>query len=228
MASPFAPASSSMIQMFHVSKDYEGGTPALRELTLKIAKGEFLFITGPSGAGKTTLLKIMFGSESPTEGQIIIDGRNYSKIPSKEITNLRRRTGFVFQDFKLLASRTVFENVALSLRVMGVSPRETRARVQKMLSYVKLQHRANFKPLQLSGGEQQRVAIARALVKEPAIILADEPTGNLDQSLSFDIIELFKEVNNRGTTVVVATHDRAIIERFGRRCVHLEGGRISE
>jgi len=228
MARPFAPASSSMIQMFHVSKDYEGGTPALRELTLKIAKGEFLFITGPSGAGKTTLLKIMFGSESPTEGQIIIDGRNYSKIPSKEITNLRRRTGFVFQDFKLLASRTVFENVALSLRVMGVSPRETRARVQKMLSYVKLQHRANFKPLQLSGGEQQRVAIARALVKEPAIILADEPTGNLDQSLSFDIIELFKEVNNRGTTVVVATHDRAIIERFGRRCVHLEGGRISE
>lgn len=217
-----------MIQLFHVSKDYEGGTPALRELTLKIAKGEFLFITGPSGAGKTTLLKIMFGSESPTEGQIIIDGRNYSKISPKEITNLRRRTGFVFQDYKLLASRTVFENVALSLRVMGVSPRETRARVQKMLSYVKLLHRANFKPLQLSGGEQQRVAIARALVKEPAIILADEPTGNLDQALSFDIIELFKEVNNRGTTVVVATHDRSIIERFGRRCVHLENGRISE
>lgn len=217
-----------MIQLFHVSKDYEGGTPALRELTLKIAKGEFLFITGPSGAGKTTLLKIMFGSESPTGGQIIIDGRNYSKISPKEITNLRRRTGFVFQDYKLLASRTVFENVALSLRVMGVSPRETRARVQKMLSYVKLLHRANFKPLQLSGGEQQRVAIARALVKEPAIILADEPTGNLDQALSFDIIELFKEVNNRGTTVVVATHDRSIIERFGRRCVHLENGRISE
>jgi len=217
-----------MIQMFHVSKDYEGGTPALRELTLKIAKGEFLFITGPSGAGKTTLLKIMFGSESPTAGQIIIDGRNYSKIPPGEITNLRRRTGFVFQDFKLLTSRTVFENVALSLRVMGVSPRETRARVQKMLSYVKLQHRANFKPLQLSGGEQQRVAIARALVKEPAIILADEPTGNLDEALSFDIIELFREVNNRGTTVVVATHDRSIIERFGKRCVHLEGGRISD
>ncbi|GMR05392.1 MAG: cell division ATP-binding protein FtsE [Thermodesulfobacteriota bacterium] len=217
-----------MIQMFHVSKDYDGGTPALRELTLKIGKGEFLFITGPSGAGKTTLLKIMFGSESPTEGQIIIDGRNYSKISSKEITNLRRRTGFVFQDFKLLTNRTVFENVALSLRVTGVSPREVRARVQKMLSYVKLQHRANFKPLQLSGGEQQRVAIARALVKEPAIILADEPTGNLDESLSYDIIELFREVNNRGTTVVVATHDRSIIERFGKRCVHLESGRVSE
>jgi len=217
-----------MIQMFHVSKDYEGGTPALREVTLKIAKGEFLFITGPSGAGKTTLLKIMFGSESPSEGQIIIDGRNYSKIPPKEITNLRRRTGFVFQDFKLLTTRSVFENVALSLRVMGISPRETRARVQKMLSYVKLQHRANFKPLQLSGGEQQRVAIARALVKEPAIILADEPTGNLDEKLSYDIIELFREVNNRGTTVVVATHDKAIIERFGKRCLHLEHGRVAE
>lgn len=217
-----------MIQMFHVSKDYEGGTPALRDITLKIGKGEFLFITGPSGAGKTTLLKIMFGSESPSEGQLIIDGRNYFKIPRREITNLRRRTGFVFQDFKLLANRTVFENVALSLRVMGVSPREVRGRVQKMLSYVKLQHRANFKPLMLSGGEQQRVAIARALVKEPAIILADEPTGNLDEALSFDIIELFREVNNRGTTVVVATHDKAIIERFGKRCVHLEQGRISD
>ncbi|MFQ5735565.1 MAG: cell division ATP-binding protein FtsE [Thermodesulfobacteriota bacterium] len=217
-----------MIQMYHVSKDYEGGTPALRDVTLKIGKGEFLFITGPSGAGKTTLLKIMFGSESPSEGQLIIDGRNYFKIPPKEITNLRRRTGFVFQDFKLLTNRTVFENVALSLRVMGVSPRQTRNRVQKMLSYVKLQHRANFKPQMLSGGEQQRVAIARALVKEPAIILADEPTGNLDEELAFEIVELFREVNNRGTTVVVATHDKALIQRFARRCVHLEHGRVSD
>jgi cell division transport system ATP-binding protein len=214
--------------MFHVSKDYEGGTPALRDVTVKIGKGDFLFITGPSGAGKTTLLKIMFGSEAPSEGQLLIDGRNYSKISSKEITALRRRMGFVFQDFKLLPNRTVFENVALSLRVMGVGPREVRTRVQKMLSYVKLQHRANFKPLMLSGGEQQRVAIARALVKEPAIILADEPTGNLDEALSFDIIELFREVNNRGTTVVVATHDKALIERFAKRSIHLEHGRVSE
>lgn len=227
-ASKQLPFSSTMIQMFHVSKDYEGGTPALRDITLKIGKGDFLFITGPSGAGKTTLLKIMFGSEEPSEGHLLIDGRNYSKISSKEITALRRRMGFVFQDFKLLSNRTVFENVALSLRVMGVGPREVRARVQKMLSYVKLQHRANFKPLMLSGGEQQRVAIARALVKEPAIILADEPTGNLDDALSFDIIDLFREVNNRGTTVVVATHDKALIERFAKRSIHLEDGRVSE
>lgn len=215
-----------MIQMFHVSKSYEGGVPALQDITLKIPKGEFLFITGPSGAGKSTLLKIMFGSEAPTEGQIILDGRNYVRIPSDELPALRRRIGFVFQDFKLLPNKTVFENVALSLKVMGVAPSDVKRRVARMLSYVKLQHRANFKPLTLSGGEQQRVAIARALVKDPAIILADEPTGNLDPSLSVQIIELFREVSSRGTTVVVATHDKMLIEKYGRRTVALEGGRL--
>lgn len=215
-----------MIQMFHVSKSYEGGLPALQDITLKIPKGEFLFITGPSGAGKSTLLKIMFGSEAPTEGQIILDGRNYVRIPANELPALRRRIGFVFQDFKLLPNKTVFENVALSLKVMGVAPFDVKRRVARMLSYVKLQHRANFKPLQLSGGEQQRVAIARALVKDPAIILADEPTGNLDPALSVQIIELFREVSNRGTTVVVATHDKMLIEKYGRRTVALEGGRL--
>jgi len=215
-----------MIQMFHVSKSYDHSTAALSDVTLKIARGEFLFITGPSGAGKSTLLKIMFGSEGPTSGQIIIDGRNYYRIPPREIPPLRRRIGFVFQDFKLLGNKTVFENVALSLKVMGVDPRETRRRVLKMLSYVKLRHRANFKPLSLSGGEQQRVAIARALVKEPAIILADEPTGNLDHALSIETIELFKEVNNKGTTVVIATHDMDLIERYAKRTVHLEEGRV--
>jgi len=215
-----------MIQMFHVSKSYEGGLPALQDITLKIPKGEFLFITGPSGAGKSTLLKIMFGSEAPTEGQIILDGRNYVRIPANELPALRRRIGFVFQDFKLLPNKTVFENVALSLKVMGVAPSDVKRRVARMLSYVKLQHRANFKPLQLSGGEQQRVAIARALVKDPAIILADEPTGNLDPALSVQIIELFREVSNRGTTVVVATHDKMLIEKYGRRTVALEGGRL--
>lgn len=214
-----------MIQMFHVSKSYEGGTPALTDITLKVPKGEFLFITGPSGAGKSTLLKIMFGSEAPTQGQIIIDGRNYSKIPEREIPHLRRRIGFVFQDFKLLPNKSVFDNVALSLKIMGVGPSEIKKRVSRMLSYVRLQHRANFKPLSLSGGEQQRVAIARALVKEPAIILADEPTGNLDPALSLETIELFKEVNNRGTTVVIATHDQGLIEKYGRRTFHIEGGR---
>jgi cell division transport system ATP-binding protein len=217
-----------MIQMFHVSKSYDGNTRALDDVTLKVAKGEFLFITGPSGAGKSTLLKIIFGSESPTDGQVIIDGRNYDRVPRSEIPPLRRRIGFVFQDFKLLANKTVYENVALALKVMGVSQREIRRRVLRMLSYLKLQHRANFKPLTLSGGEQQRVAIARALVKEPAIILADEPTGNLDSKLSFETIELFREVNNRGTTVVIATHDQSIIERFKKRTAHLERGRFVE
>ncbi len=215
-----------MIQMYHVSKSYDGAVPALVDITLKIEKGEFLFVTGPSGAGKTTLLKIMFGSEAPSHGQIIIDGRNYYRIPDHEIPLLRRRIGFVFQDFKLLPNRTVFENVALSLKVLGMRPVEVRKRVLRVLSYLRLQHRVNFKPLSLSGGEQQRVAIARALVKEPAILLADEPTGNLDPELAMEIIELFKEVNSKGTTVVIATHDRAIIERFNKRTVALNHGRI--
>lgn len=217
-----------MIQMFHVTKSYDSSTHALRDITLKIPKGDFLFITGPSGAGKSTLLKIMFGTEAPTSGQIILDGRNYVKIPANEIPVLRRRIGFVFQDFKLISNKTVFENVALSLQVMGVDPVETKKRVLRMLSYVKLQHRANFRPLCLSGGEQQRVAIARALVKDPAIILADEPTGNLDPALSTETIELFREVNNKGTTVVIATHDKGLIERYARRTAHLENGRLTE
>lgn len=215
-----------MIQLFHITKSFEGAS-ALTDISLKIDKGEFLFITGPSGAGKSTLLNIIFGSEPPTEGQIILDGRNYFKIPRSEVANLRRRIGFVFQDFKLLQTRTVFDNVALSLKVMGVGPREVRNRVLRMLSFVKLQHRANFKAMSLSGGEQQRVAIARALVKDPAIILADEPTGNLDPALSIETLELFKEVNSRGTTVVVASHDKNLFERFGRRIIRLENGRLA-
>jgi len=215
-----------MIQLFHVYKTFEGAGTALHDVTLKVAKGEFVFITGPSGAGKSTLLNIMFGSEAPTGGQLIIDGRNYVKIPRSEVPYVRRRIGFVFQDFKLLHDKTVFENVALALRVMGVENGEIKRRVAKALSYVRLQHRANFRVETLSGGEQQRVAIARAVVKEPAIILADEPTGNLDPHLSLETIELFKEVNNKGTTVVVATHDQGLINRFAKRTVVLEQGRV--
>lgn len=215
-----------MIQLFHVYKTFEGAGTALHDVTLRVAKGEFVFITGPSGAGKSTLLNIMFGSEAPTGGQLIIDGRNYVKIPRPEVPHLRRRIGFVFQDFKLLPEKTAFDNVALALRVMGVETGEIKRRVTKALSYVRLQHRANFKVETLSGGEQQRVAIARAVVKEPAIILADEPTGNLDPHLSLETIELFKEVNNKGTTVVVATHDQSLIDRFAKRTIILEQGRV--
>jgi cell division transport system ATP-binding protein len=215
-----------MINLFHVSKTFGRDSMALKDVTLKIEKGEFIFVTGPSGAGKTTLLKVMFGAENPTEGHIIIDGRNYSRIPRHEVVRLRRRMGFVFQDFKLLPAKTVFENVAIALVVMGVGKKEIKNRVLRILTYLKLQHRMNFKPLSLSGGEQQRVAIARALVKEPTIILADEPTGNLDHDLSMETIELFRDVNNRGTTVVIASHDREIIRRFGSRVINLNDGRL--
>lgn len=215
-----------MIQMFHVYKNYEGSLTALSDITLKVDRGEFIFITGPSGAGKTTLLKLIFGTETPTEGQIIIDGRNQSRVDSKYIAYLRKKMGFVFQDFKLLPKRTVYENVALALEVMGIPPKDVKKRVLRALSYVGLKHRANYKPLALSGGEQQRVAVARALVKEPTILLADEPTGNLDPDLSISIIDLFKDINTRGTTVVVATHDKMIIERANKRMIQLQGGRV--
>jgi cell division transport system ATP-binding protein len=215
-----------MIQLFHVTKNYEGGVPALDDVTLRIEKGEFVFITGPSGAGKSTLLKLIFGSESPTGGHIILEGRNYLRVPDKVIPYLRRRIGFVFQDFKLITSRTVFDNVALSLKILGTRPLEVKKRVFKALSYVRLQHRANYKPLSLSGGEQQRVAVARALVKEPAILLADEPTGNLDPALALEMMELFKEVNNKGTTVVIATHDKGLLDRMNKRTISLSRGRV--
>ncbi len=215
-----------MIQLFHVSKDYEGGVPALSDLSIKIEKGEFVFVTGSSGAGKSTLLNVIFGSEQATSGQVIVDGRNYSRLPSREVPALRRKIGFIFQDFKLINTKSVFDNVALTLRILGLGSAEIRSRVMKALTYVNLKHRANFKPLMLSGGEQQRVAVARALVKDPAILLADEPTGNLDPELALKMMQLFQEVNSRGTTVVIATHDQAMIERMGKRTINLHGGRL--
>ncbi|MFQ5586338.1 MAG: cell division ATP-binding protein FtsE [Thermodesulfobacteriota bacterium] len=215
-----------MIQMYHVYKRYDNSLTALSDITIKVDKGEFVFITGPSGAGKTTLLKLIFGTESPTEGQIIVDGRNQSRMDRKYTAFLRKKVGFVFQDFKLLPQRTVYENVALALEVLGVPPSEVKVRVLRALSYVGLKHRANYKPLTLSGGEQQRIAIARALVKEPAILLADEPTGNLDPDLATTIIDLFRDINIKGTTVVTATHDRNLIERSHKRVIHLERGMV--
>jgi cell division transport system ATP-binding protein len=214
--------------MFHVSKSYVAGSFALRDVNLEVKKGELVFLTGPSGAGKTTLLKLFFAEERPSEGQILVLGRNIARLRESARPALRRSIGVVFQDFKLLPRRTVEENVALTLEVLGTPPREIRARVFAMLKRVGLQHRRYHHPLSLSGGEQQRVAIARALVNDPAILLADEPTGNLDPELTMEIMELIAGAASRGTTVVVATHDVSLLQRYARRCLRLESGRLTE
>ena len=185
-------------------------------------------MTGPSGAGKTSLLKLIFGAERPSEGQIVVLGRNIGRLGESAVPPLRRKIGVVFQDFKLLPRRTIEENVALALQVTGTPPRETRARVFAILKQLGLQHRRYHHPLSLSGGEQQRVAIARALVNEPEILLADEPTGNLDPELTVEIMDLIASTALRGTTVVVATHELEIVRRYGKRAVRLEDGRIVE
>jgi cell division transport system ATP-binding protein len=223
-----APRGEGAIRMFHVSKSYLAGSFALRDVSIELAKGEFVFLTGPSGAGKTSLLKLIFGAERPSEGQIVVLGRNIARLGESAVPPLRRRIGVVFQDFKLLPRRTVEENVALSLQVTGTPPRETRARVFAILKQLGLQHRRYHHPLSLSGGEQQRVAIARALVNEPEILLADEPTGNLDPELTVEIMDLIASAALRGTTVVVATHELEIVRRYGKRAVRLEGGQIVE
>src|SRR5262245_48901048 len=200
---------------------------ALQNLNLKIDKGEFVFLTGPSGAGKSTLLRLLLLEERPSEGEVIVGGRNLSRLTRDEIQSYRRTVGFVFQDFKLIPTKTVFENVSFVLRVLGQPIEQQRRRTYQVLKWVGLQHRLNALPEELSGGEQQRVAIARALVNEPHIVLADEPTGNLDPDLSLEIMNLFREMNARGTTVLVATHDRELIRAVGHRVIHLEQGRIA-
>ncbi len=223
-----APRGDGAIRMFHVSKSYLAGSFALRDISIELAKGEFVFLTGPSGAGKTSLLKLIFGAERPSEGQIVVLGRNIARLGESALPPLRRKIGVVFQDFKLLPRRTIEDNVALALQVTGRPPRETRARVFAILKQLGLQHRRYHHPLSLSGGEQQRVAIARALVNEPEILLADEPTGNLDPELTIEIMDLIASAALRGTTVVVATHELDIVRRYGKRTVRLEGGRIVE
>ncbi len=221
-------AGDGAVRTYHVSKSYLAGAFALRDLTLEVAKGEFVFLTGPSGAGKTTLLKLLFAAERPDEGQILVLGRNIARLREAGIPALRRRIGVVFQDYKLLNRLTIEDNVAIALEVVGTPRRESRARAFRMLTLVGLQHRRYHHPLSLSGGEQQRVAIARALVKEPEILLADEPTGNLDSKLTLEIMDLIASASTRGTTVIVATHDLSLVERYGRRTIHLADGRIAD
>src|SRR5580765_8731007 len=214
-----------MIESSHLSKVYRKGVYALRDLTLSIEKGEFLFLTGPSGSGKSTLLRLLLREELPSEGQLKVFGRNLGDLTPTQVQAYRRSIGFIFQDFRLIPRFTVFQNVAFVMRVLGVPPAIQQRKTFQMLKWVGLQHRMNAHPDELSGGEQQRVAIARALVNDPQLVLADEPTGNLDPDLSLEIMNLFREVNARGTTVVVATHDRELIRRVGRRSLTLEAGR---
>ena len=217
-----------MIEARQVSKLYGRGVYALRELSLRVDKGEFVFLTGPSGAGKSTLLRLLLRQDVPTEGDLIVGGRDLAALTPGQVQSYRRSLGFIFQDFKLLPRKTVIENVALVPRVLGVPLTQQQRKTFQVLKWVGLQHRMNAYPQELSGGEQQRIAIARALVNDPMIILADEPTGNLDPDLSLEIMNLLREVNARGTTVVVATHDRELIRRVGRRALTLDHGRIVE
>ena len=217
-----------MIQFFQVSKRYPGNPePALSEVSFEIARGQFVFLTGASGAGKTTLLRLIFREEVPSGGQIVVNGRNVASIPRSKIPYLRRTIGVVFQDFRLIARKTVFENVTYLPRILGQDQKTQKQLAFQALRRVGLAHRLNAFPPELSGGEQQRVAIARALINEPDILIADEPTGNLDPDLSWEILRLFLEVNLRGTTVLLATHDRDLIQRIGKRVLTLEKGRLA-
>ena len=215
-----------MIETQSLGKMYGRGLYALRDLNLKVDRGEFAFLTGPSGAGKSTLLRLLLLEESPSEGEVIVAGRNLSHLTRDEIQAYRRTVGFVFQDFKLIPTKTIFENVSFVQRVLGRPVEEQRRNTYQVLKWVGLQHRLNALPQELSGGEQQRVAIARALVNEPHLVLADEPTGNLDPDLSLEIMNLFRDMNARGTTVLVATHDRELIKWVGRRVIQLDHGQM--
>ena len=217
-----------MIEANRISKMYSRGVYALRDLSLRIDKGEFVFLTGPSGAGKSTLLRLLLRQDVASEGELLVGGRNLATLTPHQTQTYRRSLGFIFQDFKLLPGSTVLENVAFVPRVLGMPLPQQQRRTFQVLKWVGLQHRMSAFPLELSGGEQQRIAIARALVNDPLIVLADEPTGNLDPDLSLEIMNLFREINARGTTVIVATHDRELIRRVGRRTLTLDHGRIVE
>jgi cell division transport system ATP-binding protein len=214
-----------MIQLFHVSK-YYGGRLALSGINLHIEKGEFVLLMGASGAGKTTLLKLLFGTDRPDEGQILLQARNIARLTPSELPYLRRTIGFVFQDFRLLPQKSVFDNVAMPLLVQGASQQETRRKVLEALRSVGVEHRKESRPAMLSAGEQQRVCIARAVVNGPMVLLADEPTGNMDSQLAGEIIDLFKLINARGTTVVIATHNRQVVNQVKRRVVTLSQGKM--
>lgn len=213
-----------MIEFYHVYMQYVKSQFALADLCIAIQKGEFIFLTGASGAGKTTLLKLIYKAETPSKGQILIDSTNINMIPRRSLYQLRRKIGIIFQDFKLLPKKTIFENVAIPLIVRGDKKNTILRNVNNALSLVGLTHRRNYFPTHVSGGEQQRVAIARAIVSNPKIIIADEPTGNLDTELSIEILKIFEKINSSGITIIIATHDKNLLRIFSKRTLRLEKG----
>lgn len=214
-----------MIRLYHINKSY-GKHNALSDVNLHVKKGDFVYVTGPSGAGKTTLLKLLYGAQRPTDGKLLVGGVDASKLTAKQLPYLRRNMGVVFQDFKLIPTRTVADNVGLALEVLGMPREDILRRARAVLNTVGLRGREDAYPLDLSGGEQQRVAVARAIVNDPAILLADEPTGNLDGAMAVEVMEILLAVNLRGTTVMVATHDTGLMNRFPNRKLRFESGRL--
>lgn len=217
---------SVVIEMQDVWKEYPNGTVALSGISVKVNKGEFIYVVGPSGAGKSTFIKLMYREERPTKGHIFVNGFNIERLKDRKVPYLRRNIGVVFQDFKLLHKLTAYENVAFALEVLSVPQRHIRRRVRDVLEWVGLGDKADMYPNQLSGGEQQRIAVARALVNNPAVIIADEPTGNLDPDTSWGIMKLFQRINDRGTTIVMATHNKEIVNTMRKRVIAIENGRI--
>ena len=215
-----------LIEFRNVSKIYNNGTEALHNINLKVDKGEFVFIVGSSGAGKSTFLKLIMCEERPNSGQIIVDDVDVSRIRKGKIPYIRRRMGIVFQDFRLIDHMTVYDNVAFAMRVVGASPKTIKKRGPYILSLVGLQHKAKHYPTELSGGERQRVGLARALVNNPSMIIADEPTGNIDPALSFEIVDLLSEINRRGTTVLMVTHEHSLVKHFHKRIIQIHSGEI--
>ncbi len=215
-----------MIEFRNVSKVYNNGTEALHNINLKVEKGEFVFIVGSSGAGKSTFLKLITCEERPNEGQVLIDGQDISHIRKGKIPYVRRKMGLVFQDFRLIDHMTVYDNVAFAMRVVGVSPKAIKKRVPYILGLVGLQHKAKHYPTEMSGGERQRVGLARALVNNPSMIIADEPTGNIDPALSYEIVDLLSAINERGTTVLMVTHEHSLVKHFHKRIIQIHSGEI--
>ncbi|SHE65931.1 cell division ATP-binding protein FtsE [Desulforamulus putei] len=213
-----------MIQFYNVSKVYDNGVKALSDLTLHIKKGEFVFLVGPSGAGKSTLIKLIFREELPTRGQVMFNGKNIVRMKGREVPYMRRKIGMVFQDFRLLPQKTAAENVAFALEITGASGKEIKRMVPEVLEQVGLKDKGHLLPSQMSGGEQQRVCIARAIVNNPLLIIADEPTGNLDPDTSWEIMKLFQDINRRGTTILMATHDSGIVDTMKKRVIALSNG----